>query len=333
MGDLPGDDGLVRLGLERRPRTHPLSPDGPAGAGPSGGRGLSRRGVLGGALGGAAIGTGLLAMVLDGSPALAATAGHQPPPVHSRGAWQARPPKDRAVVLAGRPDHIVVHHTATPNTTDFSVGHAYELSRGIQHFHMYGRGWSDIGEQLTISRGGHVMEGRNRSLRAILAGRHVVGAQTLHHNSHTLGIENEGTYMRTPVPAPLWSSLVGVCAWLCSVYDLNPYRAIVGHRDYNSTDCPGDVLYARLPELRRQTAHVLHGPGPAPIPKPPADTRHDSVAPGNAAPGNAAPGNVVPGHGDAGAGNPGSGDVGHGDLGNSDMWNGDVGNEDDYGDG
>jgi hypothetical protein len=178
-------------------------------------------------------------------------------------------------VLPHGPDHIVVHHTATPNSADLSVAHAYELSRNIQRFHMNGRGWSDIGEQLTISRGGHVMEGRNRSLRAILAGRHAVGAQTLHHNSHTLGIENEGDYMRTPVPAPLWSSLVSVCAWLCGRYGLNPYAAIVGHRDFNATDCPGDVLYARLPELRRAAARVLKGAGPAPSPtpspKPPAD--------------------------------------------------------------
>jgi hypothetical protein len=33
--------------------------------------------------------------------------------------------------------------------------------------------------------------------------------------------------------------------------------AIVGHRDYVSTQCPGDVLYARLPELRDRVAALL----------------------------------------------------------------------------
>jgi hypothetical protein len=205
--------------------------------------------------------------LFDGDPAAAADGG-RPPLVHARPEWRARRPKDEARILMRGPDHIVVHHTATPNSGDYSLAHAYELSRNIQRFHMFGRGWSDIGEQLTISRGGHIMEGRNRSLRAIMAGRHAVGAQTLHHNSHTLGIENEGTYMRAPVPAPLWSSLVQVCAWLCGTYGLDPREAIVGHRDYNTTSCPGDVLYSLLPELRRQTARLLGRPGMEPNPNP-----------------------------------------------------------------
>jgi hypothetical protein len=150
-----------------------------------------------------------------------------------------------------------VHHTATPNSKDYSVAHAYELSRQIQHFHMHTRRWDDTGQQLTISRGGHVMEGRNGSLAAIRAGRHVVGAQALHHNSHTVGIENEGTYSRAAVPGRLWSSLVETCAWLCTEYRLDPFRAIVGHRDLVATDCPGDVLYARLPGLRGDVAKHL----------------------------------------------------------------------------
>ena len=217
------------------------------------------------------MGGGLIA-ALPGCVQAEAAEWHGSPLVHSRRAWRARRPRRRARVLAGRPDHIVVHHTATPNSNDLSLGHAFELSRGIQRFHMAARGWDDIGEQLTISRGGHVMEGRNRSLAAILTGRHVVGAQTLHHNSHTIGIENEGTYMRAQVPPALWSSLVEVCAWLCRRYGLDPAVAIVGHRDYNATDCPGDVLYARLPELRRRTARLLGRPietGPPHLPSAP----------------------------------------------------------------
>jgi hypothetical protein len=229
---------------------------------------LSRRVLLGG-LGGT-VGGGLLA-VLDGGPAdavqvalaeRAAAAEALEDPlriaitrlVHTRRQWRARSPKRRIEVLDHGPDHIVIHHTATPNTRAVSLSHAYALSRQVQRFHMSGRGWNDIGEQLTISRGGYVMEGRQHSLAAILAGQHVIGAQTLHHNSHTLGIENEGTYSAARVPARLWSSLAQTCTYLCAVYGLNPYQAIVGHRDFNSTDCPGNVLYARLPALRRAVA-------------------------------------------------------------------------------
>jgi hypothetical protein len=179
------------------------------------------------------------------------------PKVYTRKDWGAVPPKHPPKVLERAPDHIIVHHTASPNVGEASKAHAFALSKQIQHFHMESRGWDDIGEQLTIGRGGHVMEGRSGSLDAIERNGLVVGAQSLHHNKHTLGIENEGTYMKDDVPERLWSSLVEVCVWLCSAHGLDPKTAIVGHRDYNSTDCPGDVLYRRLPELRKKVARAL----------------------------------------------------------------------------
>ncbi|WP_433242879.1 peptidoglycan recognition protein family protein [Actinomadura nitritigenes] len=189
------------------------------------------------------------------------------PHIYTRADWSARPPKRAAKVLDRAPDHIVVHHTDTGNSTDLSVGHAFSLSRYIQNFHMDKRGWDDSGQHLTISRGGAVMEGRNRSLASIRAGDLAVGAQVLHNNEHTLGIENEGNYMTTAPPDRLWASLMEVCVWLCREYDLDPAEAIVGHRDYNETSCPGDVLYSRLPALRREVADRLEGSAAAPKPK------------------------------------------------------------------
>lgn len=179
------------------------------------------------------------------------------PRVYTRKEWGAVPPKRATRVIDRPPDHIIVHHTASANTSDTSRAHAFGLSRQIQRFHMGTNGWDDIGEQLTISRGGFVMEGRAGSLQAIARNALVVGAQSLHHNQHTLGIENEGTYVKDEVPGKLWRSLVEVCAWLCTVHSLDPATAIVGHRDYNSTDCPGDALYRRLPRLRNEVAHII----------------------------------------------------------------------------
>ncbi|MFI0406786.1 peptidoglycan recognition family protein [Actinomadura sp. 3N508] len=176
---------------------------------------------------------------------------------YTRAEWAARPPATAATVLNRAPDHIVVHHTASANATDLSLEHALALSRAIQNFHMDTNGWADAGQQLTISRGGHLMEGRNRSLAAINAGDLVVGAQTRGHNEHTIGIENEGTYMTEEPTTALWDALVATCAWLCDVHDLDPYAAIVGHRDYNTTACPGDALYALLPRLRDEVAGEL----------------------------------------------------------------------------
>ncbi|WP_017558815.1 peptidoglycan recognition protein family protein [Nocardiopsis baichengensis] len=196
------------------------------------------------------------AVLLGGAADLAAPAPAHAvaaPKVYTRSDWGARRPR-RFATLTGGPDHIVVHHTATPNSTDYSKSHAAALSRSIQRHHMDNNGWDDTGQQLTISRGGHIMEGRNRSLQAIRDGRHVIGAHTANHNSHTVGIENEGLYTSAAPPEALMDALADTCAWLCLVYGLDPAECIVGHRDYNATSCPGDRLYGMLPELRRDVA-------------------------------------------------------------------------------
>lgn len=177
--------------------------------------------------------------------------------VYTRQDWGAMPPRHPPKILDSPPDHVIVHHTATPNSPDGSLAHAFALSRWIQRYHMDSRGWEDIGEQLTISRGGVVMEGRAGSLQAIQENRLVIGAQSYRNNRHTIGIENEGTYTAEDPPDALWKALIRVCAWLCAAHALDPATAIVGHRDYNQTNCPGDVLYRRLPELRRVVRRTL----------------------------------------------------------------------------
>jgi hypothetical protein len=214
---------------------------------------VTRRRLLSGATalaGGLVLGGAALALPRGASAAVT------PPRVYTRTEWSARPPSSPISVI-NPPDHIVVHHTASGNTTDYSRLQAGRLSHWIQDLHMDTNGWSDAGQQLTISRGGYVLEGRDRSLYAINNGLNVMGAQTANHNGHTIGIENEGSYVSENTTTMLFNSLVQTCAWLCSGYGLDPHVAIVGHRDYVSTQCPGDVLYARLPELRDRVAALL----------------------------------------------------------------------------
>lgn len=179
------------------------------------------------------------------------------PRIHTRDEWDAAAPKSKAVVLDTPPDRLVIHHTATANTRDVSLEAAFRLSRAIQRYHMRRNGWADIGEQFTVSRGGHIMEGRNRTLPAIAQGGNVVGAQAAGHNRHTLGIETEGTYTTELPPSAQLDSLTALLAWLCSTYRLDPEVAIIGHRDLNATACPGDRLYEYLPELRAGVARRL----------------------------------------------------------------------------
>ncbi|WP_431871687.1 peptidoglycan recognition protein family protein [Nocardiopsis eucommiae] len=179
------------------------------------------------------------------------------PAMYFRADWGARPPSSPIQVLAEPPSFVVVHHTATPNSADHSEAHALALSRSIQNFHMDSNGWSDAGQQFTISRGGHIMEGRDRAVPAVREGQHCVGAHVANNNSTCVGIENEGTYMDEGPTQALTDSLVATLAWLCGAYGLNPQEAILGHRDFNATACPGDVLYAMLPDLRNAVTGVM----------------------------------------------------------------------------
>ena len=173
------------------------------------------------------------------------------PAIASTAAWGARPSSAPVTVLSSKPVKIIVHHTAAANSNDFSQAHAFALSRSIQNYHMDNNGWIDTGQHFTNSRGGWMTEGRHRSLEVLTDGtRHVVSAHASGQNNVALGIENEGLYTSVNVTNALWNSLVTLCRYMCDQYGINPTQ-IFGHRDFNSTECPGNVLYSRLPELRQ----------------------------------------------------------------------------------
>ncbi|MDV6011441.1 N-acetylmuramoyl-L-alanine amidase [Haloechinothrix sp. LS1_15] len=183
------------------------------------------------------------------------------PQVFGTERWLAREPAEPVDVASYPPSYIVVHHTVNPgNNSDFTRRHAFRISRSIQDFHMDSRGWIDSGQQFTISRGGHITEGRHRSLEILRGGRHhVVGNNVGGHNDEVIGIENEGDYRTEDVPDRLWSSLCDLVTYIADRYGIPPER-IAGHRDFNTTACPGDVLYARLDELRAEVGRRLGRP-------------------------------------------------------------------------
>lgn len=213
---------------------------------------------MGGAV---ALGTGVSAASARYAAPPAAAA---EPSVSGCDVWGARPPTRPVTVHTARPHKVIVHHTASPNAADGSEEHAFALARSIQNSHL-DRGWIDSGQHFTISRGGHVLEGRHRSLETLLGGNATVeGAHTTAQNTVAIGIENEGTYDTVQPPSALYASLVDLCTALCTRYGLRAYQ-IYGHRDFNDTDCPGDLLHARLPRLRADVAARVGGSPAAPV--------------------------------------------------------------------
>ncbi|WP_033293438.1 N-acetylmuramoyl-L-alanine amidase [Amycolatopsis jejuensis] len=201
--------------------------------------------------------TGMSAAVAAGLvlPGQASAAGE--PRIYSCAEWGARPPADPLTTLGHPADRVLIHHIDCPNSTDYSLEHAFQVARNDQADHIDNNGWSDTGQHFTVSRGGYRLEGRHGSLDALRSGRKIVrAAHCPGQNDNAIGIENEGTYMQVVPPKAQWESLVVFVAYVCRQYGI-PVAEIKGHRDFYNTDCPGDQLYAKLPELRSRVAAVL----------------------------------------------------------------------------
>ncbi|WP_041625852.1 N-acetylmuramoyl-L-alanine amidase [Stackebrandtia nassauensis] len=220
----------------------------------------SRRNVIRGALvvgvagaaGGGALLTANLAQAENDAKAKA-------PEIFSCEDWGARPGSGSQ--LSNKPTKIVIHHTASANQSDTSKQAAFKLAKDVQSWHMDGNGWSDTGNNFTISRGGFIMEGRHTSLKHLNDGKGwVQSAHAPGANSDGIGIENEGTYTDGLPPKELWNALVQFCAHACKQFGIAP-KEIYGHRDFSSTACPGEAFYAKLPQLRKDVEAALNGDG------------------------------------------------------------------------
>lgn len=165
-----------------------------------------------------------------------------------------------------------VHHTESTNS--YSQGQAASVVLGICRYHRYSRGWNDIGYNLLIDRYGKVYEGRTGGVDKPVVGAHAQG-----YNGQTAGISLIGGFMSTSPPQATIDALRQTLQWKLELAGIsrnervplistgggsNKYkygrlvfaRPVAGHRDLNFTDCPGNVLYAKLNEIQ----NFLTGP-------------------------------------------------------------------------
>lgn len=223
--------------------------------------GISRRALLTGALGAAG------ALILVGSstftaaPAARASAR---PNIIPCGTWGASPARG-TISMSSTPRNIVVHHMASSNGTGTDLSAAYSIARQVQGWH-FDNGWIDTGQHFSVSRGGYVLEGRHRTIEGLdTGGVFPIGSHVANNNSTSLGIETEGDFTSIQPTSAQWESLVALIAFLCTRYGL-PVNAIKGHRDFNSTECPGNAFYPRLQELRNAVAARIDGGAEEPPP-------------------------------------------------------------------
>lgn len=146
------------------------------------------------------------------------------------------------LLLRPKTDMIVIHHVGIPDgDTSAAAIHRAHLANG----------WAGIGYHYVIRKDGTIERGRPLA---------TVGAHAEGQNYHTVGINVTGNFEKEiPTPAQI-HSLEGLVAWICKTYSIVPGPStIVGHRDVNSTDCPGRNLYSLLPQIRKDVARKLNG--------------------------------------------------------------------------
>lgn len=196
------------------------------------------------------------------------TASLPKPPVYSRGAWAATPPSCTASYCSPT-THIAMHHTAS--ASEYQSSSWSQCASNVlatQSYHMFTRGWCDIGYNYLICPHGDIFEGR-------AGGDDVRGAHD-GYNCGSMGVAMMG-YFHTPHNQTLTQAMedafVDLAGWKCDQEGINPLgtswyaglganeQNLYGHRDVSSTACPGDLAYAELPGIRNRVEQLIQGGG------------------------------------------------------------------------
>lgn len=197
---------------------------------------------------------------------------------------------------------LVVHHTATKNDDPDPAA----TVRAIYRYHAIDKGWGDIGYNFLVDEQGTIYKGRYSGPAGTVdqdtltgenaEGLGVTAAHVGGYNSGTMGIAVLGTYRGAKqLPSEARVSIVDHLAWESERHQLDPLATstyvnpvngsvkeampnISGHRDWASTQCPGDNFYAEIPPIREEVAIELASGGSTDTTAPAAPTNLAGVA-------------------------------------------------------
>ncbi len=210
------------------------------------------------------------------APSLQAGSGQ--PPIIARRAWARGIAHPRVAPEYGAVRLAFVHHTENPN--GYLAGEVPAMLRAIFVFHREVRGWNDIGYNFVIDAFGRVFEARAGGIDEPVVGAHAGG-----YNLASTGVAVLGSFTSQPLSAPARRALQRLLAWKLALHGapaqgrvtvrVNPAGAvysrfpanapvslprIAGHRDADTTDCPGDALYAQLQAIRPSVRRLAPQP-------------------------------------------------------------------------
>ena len=167
--------------------------------------------------------------------------------VLSRAEWGAEPPL--YAMTPQTPDALTIHHTGTPQHPERT---AAAKMKALQVFSVSSdtlddgspkKPWPDVPYHFYIATDGTIVEGRDV--------RFAGDTNTSYDLTGQIQIVVEGNFMEeTPTEAQM-TSLKQLAAALAARYHITTDH-VGGHRDRagrDQTDCPGDALEARFPEV------------------------------------------------------------------------------------
>jgi hypothetical protein len=169
------------------------------------------------------------------------------------------------------------------------------MVRSICLFHKYGNGWNDIGYNFVVDRYGQIFEARAGGVDEA-----IVGAQAGGYNVYSTGVALLGNFSGGGPPRKTFEALTRLLAWKLALHGVEAqgkvtvevtragapysrYRAgsrvrlnrVSGHRDADTTTCPGAGMYRQLPRLRQVVRRLAGTVGSLTL-------QNDGAAPGSA---------------------------------------------------
>jgi hypothetical protein len=194
------------------------------------------------------------------------------PAIIPRASWAADQCPPRAAPVYGQVQMGVVHHTVGANS--YGPDDSAAIVLAICRFHRNTNGWRDVGYNFLVDRYGQIFEGRAGGVD-----RPVIGAQAQGFNGVSTGVANIGTFSGEPQTPEGVSATAALLAWKLALHGAPvsgqvtltsaggpynrypagtpvPFERISGHRDADKTACPGDALFAQVPEIRAEAAAI-----------------------------------------------------------------------------
>ena len=208
--------------------------------------------------------TGAISRLLRGGAGTAEAAAVQPG-IITRAQWGADESiRECCPRYASSVQMAFVHHTVGSN--NYSPSDSAGLVRGIYTYHVKTRGFADIGYNFLVDRYGQIFEGRYGGMTQPVIGAHVEG-----FNTGSTGMSLMGDFTGSSPTSAMLDALQRLLAWKLDVHHLPPtgqvtvtsggnekwpagtpvtFNRISGHRDGDSTACPGIYAYNLLPGIR-----------------------------------------------------------------------------------